>query len=740
MHQKTGVVKLGLAEDNSLERWANLPYVKSRATDSSLMLHPDQEVIRQKDSSTSRDLGNIGSVSTWPSITKSSLIPKYNHIFTLFAALLLSTTLAFFSALDAVLNCTHGMNVWSLPFLSKSERYEEQNYYYYGNDRALEDGGEDNYYYQNANNDEYYAAQLSQAEECKDLFVSAMLPVCLTVVVLCLISCRWTIDNHKWKEETNDRSVPESISFSGEKDRDRKRFKEFKDHVNHQVQHLKSCFQLVSTSLVCMGLWTYAKIMISNESNAPILDDESEQNLFKLRFQSLGAINYIGEVGQNANLYYSSWFSLLLSMALVYELGRITHKHYLTTQNMQAELGKISRYRVTQTNAIEMIMTWSKAQQQDIKDKSSDWHESLYKFNFRTGIWLATLIASIMIFTSSRRIWNNDMYPTALANGEIADDATICTIVHGYISLESRGSMGFIHPSECERTKAARATGIFCIGLSVFALVAHYNMHSIVAQEIRSSSKLLRNREDYGEILEKRRKLIPLRFECIFACIITLVLAINALFATAVEGPASNVGDLYYSSWIAFVSAMRLALNCLEDILKEDEEVLEENSPDSIDTDANSEVVNKGKLSPRRKMARLFSIRTNFSLKEEVSTRVVMLAPTQSFDNYPDEGNIGSYIGGMPIPKKNGLHQMFEERIVEDEEASRSKRVRRWALGCVFSTIYLMSALDAVSQTIMCITFHGTITRHLTPLLLFLFVNRLFMYHSANLTWYKCTW
>lgn len=705
MHQKTLDVKVGLAEENSLEWGANLPYVKSRATDSSL-IHPDQQVIRQKDSSTSsKDLRNIESASTWPSITKSSLIPKYNHIFTLFAALLLSTTLAFFSALDAALNCTRGMNVWSLPFLGKSERYEDQNYHDYGNDRVLEDGGEDNYYYQYANKDDYYAAQLSQAEDCKDLFVSAMLPVCVTVVVLCLISCRWTIDNQEWKEETDDRSVPESISFSGEKDRDRKRFEEFKDHVNHQVQHLKSCSQLVSTSLVCMGLWIYAKILISNESNAPILDDESEKNLFKLRFQSLGAMNYIGEVGQNANLYYSSWFSLLLSIALVYELGRITHKHYLTTQNIQAELARISRYRVTQTNAIEMIMTWSKAQQQVIKEKRSEWHESLYKLNFRTGIWLATLIASIMIFTSSRRVWNNDIYPTALANGEIADDGTICTIVHGYISLESRGNMGFIHPSECERTKAARATGIFCIGLSVFALVAHYNMHSLVSQEIRSSSKLLRNREDYGEILEKRRKLIPLRFECIFACIISVVLAINALFVTAVEGPASNVGDLYYSSWIAFVSAMRLALNCLEDILEEDEEDWEENSPDPINTDTHSEIVNEGKLSPRRQMPRLFSIRTNFSLKEEVSTRLVMLAPTQSSEYDPDEATIGSYIGGMPIPKKNGLHQMFEERIVEDEEASRSKRVQRWALGCVFSTIYLMSALDAVSQTIIVLSF-----------------------------------
>ena len=689
------------------QRWGTgIPYVNTHVSNSSYIsmpvapIHsPDQEDIKQKSSSTSsKGFGNIESASTWPSISKSSLITRKNHIFALFAALLLSTTLALFSALDAALNCTRGTNIWSFPTFGKSRNQEndEGEYYYnYGNNgRKLED------YYQYSNNDDYYSAQLSQAEECKDLFVISILPVCPIIIVICLISCRRTIDNQDLKKETDDsdRNIPESISFSEEEDRDSKRFGEFQAHVDHQAQHLKSCFLLLFNSFICMGLWIYAKIMISNESNAPMLDDDGDKNLFKLQFQSLGAINYIGEVGQNANLYYSSWFSVLTSVALVYELGRITSKHYHATQNIEAELERITSHRVTQTNAIEMVMTWSKAQQQLIQDKRSAWHESLYKLRFRTGIWLTALIASILLFTSSRRVWNNDIYPTALANGEIGDDGIICTIFEGYISLQSRDDMGFIHPSECERTKAAKTTGIFCIGLSMFALVAHYNMHSLVAQEIRSSSKLLRNREDYGQILEKRRKLIPLRLECIFACIISFVLAINALFATAVEGPASKVGDLYYSSWIAFVSATRLALNCVEDILEENQEILEENLQDPTNVTTISETSNTGNRNTRRHVTRLYSMNNNFSLKKVVSTRLVMLAPTQSSDDEPDEDTIGSFIGGMPIPKKNGLHQMFEELIIEDEEASRSKRVLRWASGCIFSTIYLMSALDAVSQ------------------------------------------
>lgn len=226
-------------------------------------------------------------------------------------------------------------------------------------------------------------------------------------------------------------------------------------------------------------------------------------------------------------------------------------------------------------------------------------------------------------------------------------------------------------------------------------------MHTQVAQEIKSSSKLLQNRTAFPQILEKRRKVIPLRFECLFACIISVVLAINALFATAVEGPASNVGNLYYSSWIAFISSMRLALNCLEDMMEQDEAERGEDNhidewwSDDLNYQPNQAVNNKIR---RSSMTRRFRMKTNFQIKEEVSTRLVMLAPTVSTEEGENGGTEGSYIGDMPIPKQNSLHQMFEERIVEEEEASRAKRARRWASGCIFSTIYLMSALDAVSQ------------------------------------------
>ncbi len=672
-------------------------------------------------------LQKVGSASTWPSMTKaSSILPTYNHIFTLFATLLLSTALAFFSALDAAVNCTKGTNVWSHSWFKYEAQEDPKQYYDDDFNRRLEEVAENEDYYngygyqyqnqaKNYDVDDDVDVDSSEAQKCKYLFTSAILTVCPAVVILCFVSFRWT-QSQKWKAATSPGTTtePRAKLDSG----DFNRFKEFQNHVTHQTRHLKNCFEVFFISLVCTALWVYAMAMIAHDSDFPFVDEEEEKNLFTQKFQSLGAIDYTGDVGQNANLYYSSWISLLVSFALVYELGRITHKQYLVTKDLEMEWARLSRYTTTETNAVETIMTWSKSQQQMIKDNRTACHESLYKLRFRTGIWLTTLIASAILYQSSQRVWDNSIYPNAEANGEVNDDGSLCTITHGYLSLDSLNDLGFIQPSMCERTKAARATGVLCTALSILALFAHYRMHTQVAQEIKSSSKLLHNRTALPQLLENAGKVIPLRFECLFACVMSIFLAINAIFATAVEGPAAKVGNLYYSSWIAFISSMRLALNCLEDMLEQDE--IESGGNNQVgdlwydDYQTRQAVETKNR---RSNMTRMFSLHTNFEIREKVSTRLIMLAATKSSEKGNDDGILGSYIGGMPIPQQNSFQQMFEERIVEEEEASRAKRARRWASGGIFSTIYLMSVLDAVSRLLLWCANRYNITYHTNNLL-----------------------
>lgn len=636
--------------------------------------------------------------------TKSNLAQKlkFNPIFVLFVGLILTSTLATISAFDAARNCTQGTNVWLNYFPSGSSdsymnndnrnrfilrRVEDMNnddkngkyynnYYNYGD----EDGDNGNYYNDDGESDEDYQNKFDQAEKCKLLFMNVLIPISVVVIAISIICCKWTLrDDTAFQMETKNRNIPTCIELTGEDGRDRKRYDEFKAYVLNQKQHLYSCYKLLVLSLICLSLWAYAMYMIADDSDQPVADkQEEERNLFKFQYESLGAFNFLGEVGQNANLYYSTWISLILTLGLVYEAARITHKQHLSSSSLGSELELISRHMVSQTKEIEMVVTWSKSQQHMIKVKRSTWHESLHKLRFRAGFWLVVSISSVIIYCSSSRIWANYIYPKAFANGNVQDDGTICTIIGGF---QARDEMGFFHPSICERTLTSRATGIICLILSLAALVAHYRFARNIAKEMEASSIIRSQKENKAQIFAKRKKLIPLRLELFFAVALTIILAYNAIFVTAVEGPGSKVGNLYYSSWISFVMSMLIMLGCVEDILdQEDEELLQKKeSYDSQD---------------RRNLSRWLSVR---QINDHISTRLIMLPSSHDNSESADDMTIGSYIGGMPIPTPNGFHQILEEQFVQEEEASRTTRLRRWASSCIFSGIYLVSALDAVS-------------------------------------------
>jgi len=578
--------------------------------------------------------------STLQSLTAKPSIPKYNPIFVLFLGLILSTTLALLAAFDAANNCAKGNN-------KEGGYYEEE---------GAEAGDDDN-----------------SAQRCKSLFTIVIVPVCAIVLIISAICCNMTLrSDQRWKMGGN--TIPPTIELTGIYDGDRKRFDEFRAYVENQRQHLRSIAKLGVLSFICFSLWSYAEFMILDDSDEPIDDNNEQQNRFKLQFQSLGALNYLGEVGKNANLYYSSWISVFLTIALVYELVCITYKQYTATSNLESELAVLTRHMFTHTREIEMIMTWSTSQQQLVKVKRSTWHESLHKLRFRAGYWLVVLIASCMIYFSSSRVWRNDM---TMANGYYDDDFnSLCTIWGGFTA---RDDLGLLHPSKCERTKTSIATGIICVVLSLAALASHYHFYKLISKEMESSSILNNNKESHSCVFEKKKKLVPLRMECLFAFALTILLAYNAIFVTAVEGPGNKVGNLYYSSWISFVMSMLITLGCLEDILDQDDE---------------EDLLKEHDDSARPPISRWLSVKP---IKEKVSTRLIMLPSSHDSSNSDSGENrsLGSYIGGMPIPTQNSLHQLLEEKFVHEEESSRSIRLRRWASGCIFSSIYLVSALDA---------------------------------------------
>ncbi len=643
------------------------------------------------------------STITGLSANPSALVPKFNPILTLFAGLIMSTTLALVSAFDAAMHCTQGTNVWGFG------NYDDDNddrrrwlsrlfsSYSYSSSRWVEDGGEyygyenqnkygyeaggnegddyDNGYGYQADDDADEMERLEQAQQCQILFVRVLTPICLLVIITCIFCYKWTLKDDSERKFMDKKAIPPCIELTGEDSRDRKRYDEFKAYVTNQKQHLRSCYELLFLSMICFGLWTYGMHRLSDDSDEVVENfDDEEMNWFKFRHQSLGAINFLGEVGQNANLYYSSWISLILTIATVYELGRITFRQQISTNNLSSELDLISRHMVSQTKEIEMVMTWSKAQQHMVKVRRSTWHESLHKLRFRSGFWLVVLIASVIVFCSSSRIWVNYVYPMAQANDTLGQ----CTIINGF---KARDDMGLLHPNMCQRTIASRATGLICVALSLAALAAHYHFYRLIGKEMEASSIILGQKQNTAQLLEKRKKLIPLRMEFGFAFALTVLLAYNAIFVTAVEGPGSKVGNLYYSSWISFVMSMLIMLGCVEDIVdQEDEQDLIMDRSDSFDN---------------RNLSRWLSVRP---INDHISTRLIMLPSSHDSSGSGEDWTVGSFIGGMPIPTPNSFQQILEERFVQKEADSRSTRLRRWASSCIFASIYLISVLDAVSS------------------------------------------
>jgi len=289
------------------------------------------------------------SSSTWPSITVPPiLLPRYNHIFTLFLALMLSITLAFFSALDATIQCT---SIWD----------------------EVREGNDDYDNYQQQQIDDYFETRQAEAQKCTVLFLKVIVPVFPLIILLCFIACVRTLhDDRRWGRIQEDVEPPTVVTMTGEENDDEKRLDNLKDHVKNQAKHLKSCYKLLGLSLICLMLCTYAQVSIAAQSN----EEEKlyyydvyyndAQPIVKMEFLSLGTINALGEVGQNANLYYTSWISLGLSITLVYALTRMAQVQRSTTRTLSAELVVITRHMEGQTTAVETMMEWTEGEKKFI--------------------------------------------------------------------------------------------------------------------------------------------------------------------------------------------------------------------------------------------------------------------------------------------------------------------------------------------------------------------------------------
>merc|ERR1711862_512856 len=62
-----------------------------------------------------------------------------------------------------------------------------------------------------------------------------------------------------------------------------------------------------------------------------------------------------------------------------------------------------------------------------------------------------------------------------------------------------------------------------------------------------------------------------LQIEVVFSFMITVSWAFAVSYITGVHGPGTNIGNLYYFTWISFFSALIILFNCLSHMKPEEQ-------------------------------------------------------------------------------------------------------------------------------------------------------------------------
>ena len=301
--------------------------------------------------------------------------------------------------------------------------------------------------------------------------------------------------------------------------------------------------KILCISVLVLVSWTYGIFCIMlRPKNLRNTQDVNNS------YQSLAAVDQMGHVGDNANLYYLTWICFGFSLAIVYEVSIETARK----QRRQVD-DSLPNNSVRHAN-VEVTATTS-AQLQFFKDSRESWYHSLYRLRIRTGIWVAALVATVVVLTSSLLMWSDVLRPAASA--AVGHDMRFLGVCSA-IPNTSNGDSSQLPPELCVRTAFSIISGATAAILCLTAIIIHASTRRVARQVIMElSSAFFREDSVLGG---------PLKVEFILSAWLCSLLGLNAVFATAVQGPAATVGNLYYASWISFLLCLRILLGCLEEM------------------------------------------------------------------------------------------------------------------------------------------------------------------------------
>ncbi|KAL3905875.1 MAG: hypothetical protein SGILL_009502, partial [Bacillariaceae sp.] len=283
---------------------------------------------------------------------------------------------------------------------------------------------------------------------------------------------------------------------------------------------------------------------------------------FENPFQSLAAVDVMGHIGANANLYYLSWASQILSAALIYQVCvdsfRWWHRGF-SPQEKTAEA--IIQPTPSFHDHIHAMLSSTSASKvaSFYRQRRKTWYQYLIRLRERSGYWVWSFFASLLVFASSSFVFVQVL--VTLASSIYGDTAfkyrEVCHIVEGNDELPEQ---------YCKRTAFALLSGAISAAFALSAIILHMIFRRGNSADASPSCGEIGIAIHALPMMEPVASNASLKAEFILSLIPTILLGLNAVLATGVQGPASEVGNLYYASFVSFFFTLRICLGCLEEL------------------------------------------------------------------------------------------------------------------------------------------------------------------------------
>lgn len=465
------------------------------------------DVTPNQSTSTPQPGREISRIDSTDSLTNPMLEPPdFAHSRTLVGALILTTFLTVCSAFDAKLNCFSPENLsW---FTLDDNLHDDVNFVYQYDETAIDE----------------------MLEECTTIFRFVILPVAGATALFGTVALL-VINRHLRSVSTATDGVPSP---------------------------LLALLLLSVPFLAIGGFWTYGifEIMLRPKLEGGSMEGNP--------FQSLGAVDKMGHVGENANLYYLCWASEILIMVLLYQVCvdtfRWVHRGF-ATQEVAANRGSIRPTTSFHEQVHAMLSSTSVTKLASFyRHRRKTWYQFMIRLRERSGYWVAAFFSSLLVFASSTYVYIQVLVNLAkeMNDGAPFNVRDVCPVVRGNDELPEQ---------YCNRTTFAVLSGSIATVLSIIAVIHHlifrrgnadYTHHQSCGEMAIALHAL--------PILEPVSSNVNLKIEFTLSLINAILLGLNAVFATGVQGPASEVSNLYYSSFASFLIVLRIMLGCMEEM------------------------------------------------------------------------------------------------------------------------------------------------------------------------------